>query len=220
MDFRRVAGFAGLTFAASVLLLNGLRVASGRPLGGATMSEITAYLVEHGDILRLASIIAPLPMISLPVFAAGVLISTRDAAGRVNGWAVAGVAGAVMNTSVFAGVLATDAILGARSSTLDLVPQYTQVLWDLNLVSFALAIGAVGLTLGGLGFAVLTSGTSIGLGRLSVVGAVFLLAGAVQSQAALQGSPTFFIALPGALIWLAFLLIVSVRMIRSPEANL
>ncbi len=68
-------------------------------------------------------------------------------------------------------------------------PQYTQVLWDLNLVSFALAIGAAGLTLGGLGLAVLTSGTSIGLGRRGVVGAVFLLAGSVQSQAVLQGSP-------------------------------
>ena len=57
-------------------------------------------------------------MVSLPVFAAGVLVLTRDGQGRLNPWGLVGLAGAVMNVTVFSGVLATDAILGARAATL------------------------------------------------------------------------------------------------------
>jgi hypothetical protein len=179
------------------------------------MADIVAYFAAHGGIPRLASFIAPLPMVSLPVFAAGVLVLTRDGQGRLNPWGLAGFAGAVMNVTVFAGVLATDAILGARAATLSAHPQYTQMLWDLNVAFFSFPLACASLTLGGLGMAMLTSGIGPRMGRLAAVGAPFLLLGATQSQAALAGSSIPGIAVPGMLIWLCFLMVVSWAMIQT-----
>ena len=215
MGLSRWSGVAGFMFLGSVLLLNGMRAATGRPLGDAAMTDIVAYFVEHGSIPRLASYMAPIPMLSFPVFAAGVLALTRDGQGRLNTWGVVELAGAVMNVSVFAGVLATDAILGSRASTLAENPQYAQMLWDLNVVLFPLAVGCAALALGGLGLAVLTSGVGPRLGKVALAGAAFLLAGAIQSQPALAGSSTPAVAVPGVLIWLSFVVVVSVKMIRQ-----
>jgi hypothetical protein len=215
MSFLRVAGLGGLLFAIPVTVVNTFLVAPRKPIGDPPLSVIVSYYVEHGDAVRLLSIIAPIAWAALSLFTAGVLLSTRGTDGRTNGWALVGLAGIAMMVPSFCGVVTADSVLATRASTLAERPEFTQMLWDFHMILQILNWAFVAIALCGFGMAAVVSGAAPRLGRLAVPGAVLLLAGSTQSLAGLGGSSSVFIGLPGFVIWLVFVLGYSLVMIRS-----
>lgn len=212
--FTRIAGVGGLAFGTAVFIGNAFLVLPAKPLGGARLSAIVRYYSEHGSTVGMFSYVAPIAWAAISLFAAGVVIST-ESEGRPNGWALMGLAGIATMIATFCGVVTADLVLAARASTLESTPLYTQLLWDYHMVLQILNLTFVAIALGGFGMAAVTAGTAPWLGRLALVGAVLLLAGATQTSPGLVGRGPTLIALPGFLIWLIFVIGYSVKMIRS-----
>lgn len=217
MDFRRIAGVGGLAFGATVLTVNASLVLPAKPLGGASLSAIVAYYGEHGGSVRLFAIVAPVAWAAIALFTSGVVVSTRSA-DRLNGWALAGVVGIAAMIATFCGVVTADLVLATRAETLATNPQYTQLLWDYQMVLQILNLTFVAIALCGFGMAAVTSGTAPRLGKVAVLGSGLLLAGATQSIPGMTGGGSALIALPGFIIWLIFVLGYSVIMIRMPAS--
>lgn len=215
MRYIRVGGIAGLTFIALVVGTNIPIGASGKPAGEATVSEIAAYFSEYDTISLVASYTGPLIWLALPLFAIGVLVATRDTAGKANPWAIAGVAGAVMQNGLFSLVIATDVVLATRADSLAALPQFTQTLWDIQHAFFALNGASLALALSGFAMAALTSrATSRWFAGLGLVGAFVLMVSATQSSAAISGPPVI-IGFVGFIIWVTWIASFSVKLLRT-----
>ena len=215
MDFKRVAGICGIGFGVIVFTANAFFVGPAKPLGGVPLSEIVSHYSEHGNLIWSFAYVGPIAWVAISLFAAGVVVSTRSK-GRLNGWALAGLLGIATMIPTFCGVVTADLVLAARASTLAANPQYTQLLWDCQMVLQILNLTFVALALGGFGMAAVTSATAPRLGKLAAVGALLLLAGATQSKTGLTGAGPALVAIPGFVIWLIFVVGYSVAMIRSP----
>lgn len=215
MRFRRAAGLGGLAFGVSVLVVNAFLVVPAKPLGGAGIPAIVAYYANHGGAVRAFGYVGPFAWVAIALFAAGVVDSTR-VAGRVNGWALFGMAGVVTMIATFCGVVTADLTLAIRASTLEASPVYAQLLWDFHMVLQILNLTFVAIALGGFGMATVTSRTAPRLGKLALVGGLLLLAAATQSEAGMTERGPTLVALPGFAIWLIFVIGYSVTMIRSP----
>lgn len=215
MDFRRVAGLGGLSFGAAVLVGNAFLVLPAKPIGNATLSQIASYYVEHGSAVSFFAYVAPVAWLSISLFAAGVVVSTRHE-GRPNGWSLVGAMGVATMIATFCGVVTADLALAARAATLLANPQYTQVLWDYHMVLQILNLTFIAVALGGFGMAAVTSGVAPRLGKMGLLGSAFLLAAGTQALPGVTGAGPTLVALPGFAIWLIFVIGYSVTMIRSP----
>lgn len=96
-DFRRVAGMAGVISAIALLLGLVAGFAQGAPPAlDASSQEITTFFSDNEGLARMAGLLNVLPILTLPIFFAGIYVLFRDSGAAAgprgvlgDGWPVA-----------------------------------------------------------------------------------------------------------------------------------
>ena len=215
----RAAGFGALTFAVTVIAQNLIRGASA-PGTGASGREVLSHYSGHGAIMFILAATYVVSGLGMAVFLGG---ATRRllSAGRP-GWAVTGVVGATCIMTMFALVVAAEQAL-TIAAHMD-KPQLgaIQALWALHNSIFTILDLSIAVALLGLSRAAVAAGmTPKVFIRLAPIGSAMLLVGTLAGPAIAAGHALALFAVTGLgfLIWLAFLIVTGVRLVRSEEVR-
>lgn len=213
--FLRVAGFAGIGFAAVIVLANVVLVPSGLPPTGAGIAEVVEFFGAHQNALAAASALMPAAWVLALVFGAGLLSAVRRRGHE--GWALVGFAGLVLQNGAFAGVAAIRLALPTAEGAVTALWALHDALFTLNGVFLATAM---------VGFS--ASGLSAGLiarwqAWLGFVSAALLFCSATLTPLVIDHTgPLGLLGLAGWLMWVVWLvacgaaLVVEKRITTTP----
>ena len=88
-------------------------------------------------------------------------------------------------------------------------------LWVLHNAIFGVLLASIGIALAGLSAAAAASGQVADWWKaLGLLGSILLLIAAATTPAIIEGGPTMFVGLAGFLIWLTFVTVSSVTLLR------
>ena len=150
MSFVRLAGAAGVMFAAIVLVINVALAAAKWPLDGdATPGEVARYFADHTGLLGLDVSLALVNVLLIAVFGAGVfaVVWPRERQ-RDEAWSVVGVIGVAVMTALFSAVVAARAaLLGGHDPAGGLFDLHNALF---TAVGIGLALILIGFSVGGL----------------------------------------------------------------------
>ncbi len=212
----RLGGISGLVFVVTVIFQNVVRAVID-PAADASPADVTAWTVDHRLALEL---LAALFLFEMPFLAAFVATIYRRTVSGPSGWlAATGLIGALAIVVFFSINVAVEVALTAQGAALADSPAVTSALWSFHQALFAMNFAAVGVALLGLGLAAAAHGLiPRWMGYASVAGAVLLVGGSLGAVAATEGSMApLAIAMPGWLVWMAFVAVASFRLAASPE---
>jgi hypothetical protein len=215
-NFTRVAGIAGIAFAALIVLANIPLLFAGLPTTGTETSEVIDFFGANDAALGWSSAFGPTIWVLATVFGAGVVAalwpSERE---RAEAWSLAGFAGILLQNVTITGVIATRLALG-RTAGED--ASAATALWALHDALFTLngtflALALTGLSIGGLRSGLIGSW----LGRAGLVAAALQFASATLAPLIIEReSPLGLIGLAGWLIWVGWLISYGVTLLRLP----
>lgn len=151
------------------------------------------------------------------MFAAGVVAAIRPHERRSgDSWSLVALAGAVMQNAIFASVVAIQTTLGVA----DLTGDVAWGLWQVHNALFTLNTASLVIVL----VSVSVGGRRAGLLRawqrtLGLVAASLLVVAGVTTPVSLDGHPIGMLGLVGFLLWIAFIVSVSVRLLRGSDRD-
>lgn len=215
----RAAGWGALTFAVTVIAQNVIRGASA-PANGAGISDVLSRYSEHGAIAFVLAATYVVSGLGMAVFLGGA--TGRLLAGGRPGWAVTGVVGATCIMALFAVVVAAEQALTLAAHMDKPDVGAIQALWALHNSVFTVLDLSIAVALLGLSRAAVAAGMAPKVfGRLAPVGAAMLLVGTIGGPAIAVGNAMALFAVTGVgfLIWLAFLIVTGIRLVRSEEVR-
>jgi hypothetical protein len=220
MKRTRMAGWAAIGFVAVVAALNMIEnVGTGRPDPGAAAEEVARWATDAAPYLWASTMLVPVAWVLLAVVTVTMWEKARSA-GRSMHSPMLAVLGSAMTMGTLSAAIAADAVL---ISSIDVLStDAVEVLSGVATALFLLNWAALAATLFGL------SRTMLDLGavprwtdRVSIAGSGLLLVGAMQSAAALDGVlPGLLLGLAGFAVWLLFLLVAGIRLIRAERTEL
>lgn len=210
MSFRQIAGIAGVVFV--VLLAITIALTAGEPSPADPLSDVVDYYQDDAGLIEVALGLGTAAILLLPVWLVGIV-------GRLGGqgepWAVVGLVGGAIIVAAATVQGAFDAALVLRHEQLG-DDSFTLLLWDLRNITFAGITIAGAVLLGGLSIAtLLRGGLPAWLGWLGAVGALAGAVGAIPIVALADGSDIGLFAFAWFIIFLLWVLISSVLLIRS-----
>ncbi len=223
MPFQRLTGLAGIVFVVLVGGFNILLGASGAPLNAADAADIAGYLANNNATITTISVIAPLVWVSLLVFGIGVFAKVRSTdVDRGEAWGALGLVGVLLVCAMFSIVVGTYVALSLGADSLAANSALTEMIWRFNRAMFTL--NGTGLAVALLGFSMAGERArfiSTGHARVGFVGAVLSLASATAVTPVVNGSAVGLLGLAGFLVWLGWVVAVSIRLLRdaSPTAT-
>lgn len=212
-----LGGVGGLVFVALLVIQNAIR--SGFPQPNAGTATVTSYYAAHrGASIALASVY-PLGALGIVLFVAAVLARVVDGKSRA-----AGLAGALSAAGIAAGfsvVTATDIALAEYIHRGHVSASVVDALWVLHNATFAVLFVWIGITLAALTAASADIGLLANVWKpAGLVGGICLLVGSANAFSVLSGSPIFIVALLGFIVWAAFLVTMSIRLLRDRNDSL
>jgi hypothetical protein len=212
--FARLSGFAGIGFAALILMLNLLvLVPAGLPSPGAGPEDAVAFFGSEADAMRLGTMFLPLVWVLATAFGAGAVAAVREGEReRGEAWALIGFAGVLLQnlnvTSVSAVRLGLAHTGAAESAT---------ALWALHEALFGLngtflALALVGLSVAGRRGGIIPTW----LAAMGFAAAALQFASAVLTPQVMEGGNALgLIGLAGWLIWVAWLVLYGAFLARG-----
>jgi hypothetical protein len=215
----RAAGWGALTFAVTVIAQNLIRGASA-PGNGASSTEVLSHYAEHGAIIFVLVATYVVSGIGLAVFLGGAM--RRLLAGSRRGWAITGLVGATCVMSLFAVMVAAEQALTIAAHQDHPDTGAIEAIWVLHNSVFTVLDFSIAAALLGLSRAAVADGmTPRVFTRLAPLGAGMLLVGTLAGPAIAAGHAMVLFGVTGLgfLIWLAFLLVTGVHLVRSEEAR-
>jgi hypothetical protein len=215
----RAAGWGALTFVVTVIAQNLIRGASA-PGNGATGTEVLHHYADHGATMFVLVTTYVVSGLGLAVFLGGAM--KRLLATSRRGWALTGMVGATCVMTMFALVVAAEQALTIAAHMDRPDVGAIEALWVLHnsiftILDFSIAIALIGLSRAGI-----ADGMTPGVfARLAPVGAGLLLVGTLAGPAIAAGHAMVLFAVTGVgfLLWLAFLTVTGVRLVRSGESR-
>jgi hypothetical protein len=211
----RAAGCGALTFAVTVIAQNLIRGATA-PGNGASPALVLSHFSGHGTISFVLAATYVVGGIGMAVFLGGVLRPLL--AGGRPGWAVTGVVGAVCIMAVFGLVVAAEQALTLAAHLDHPSIGAIQALWVLHNSIFTILDLSIAVALMGLARAATAAAmTPKAFDRLAPLGAAMLLVGTIAGPAIAVGHAMARVAVTGLgfLIWLAFLIVTGLRLVRA-----
>ena len=211
-----MAGWAAVAFVAAVLTINVVEnVVTARPDPGVPVDEVVSWAVDAGPHLWSSTLLVPVAWVLLAIVVVAVWDRARSVEGGAFFPALAAI-GSAMTMGTLSAAIAADAVLISRVG--ELSPSAIEVLSGLATALFVMNWAALAVALFGLSRTVWRLGMiRPWLGRTSLVGSGLLLVGAVQTAPAFEGVLVgLLVGLAGFVIWLLFLVVVGIRLIRSP----
>ena len=211
---RRLAGAGAATFAVIVVGQNAVR-GSAAPMPGASGADVLEYYADHRAVTTVLLASFLVGAVSLAAFVGGSMRSFLTSARR--GWAITGLIGAIGVIAMFAGVVASEQALTVLASGDGADTATAESIWALHNSLFTVNFAFIALALVGLSRAGIATGTTPRPFRwLAPIGAGLLSVGTVAGAyiAAGDAAALFGIATTGFVVWLAFLVTTSTRLLR------
>jgi hypothetical protein len=211
----RAAGWGALIFAVVVIVQNLIRGASA-PGNGASAAQVLSAYSSDGAVPFVLAATYVVSGVGMALFLGGVT-RTLLATAR-GGWAITGLVGALGIVTVFTLVVAADQALSVAAHTDRPQLGAIQALWALHNSIFSVLDLFIAVALLGLSRAAVAAGlTPHAFIWLAPVGAVLLAIGVIAGPAIAGGDALglFGAAGLGFLVWLAFLLVTGLRLVRS-----
>jgi hypothetical protein len=213
----RAAGWGALTFAIVVIGQNIIRGASS-PGNGASAAQVLSHYSADGAIPFVLAATYVVSGIGMALFIGGV---TRRllATGRP-GWAITGLVGALGIVSVFTLVVAAEQALSVAAHMDHPQLGAIQALSALHNSIFSVLDLFIALALVGLSRATVAAAmTPKAFTWLAPAGAAGLVIGVIAGPAIAGGDAMalFAVAGLGFLVWLAFLIVTGLRLIRTSQ---
>lgn len=213
-QFTRVGGIGAIGFATMIVLGNLITVPAGHPSPGADPAEATAFIAGHDELLQWSSALTPIAWFGVVLFAAGVFsvlwpLERR----RGEAWSVVGVAGLLLQTAVFAGVVATRLAVVQQPGEAPALWPLQDALLTINGTFLALAL--TGLSIAGFRCGLIQRWHQL----LGFTAAALTFASAVLTPLVIdQGGIFGLIGLTGWLLWVIWLLAYGTALIRRTPA--
>lgn len=214
--FNRVGGFGAIGFATAIVLANLITIPAGHPKPGAELVDATAFFADHGDLVGLSTALTPIAWFCVVLFAAGAFATLWPHERQRNeAWSVVGVAGLLLQTAVFVGVVSTRVALVQQ-------PEQAAALWPLQDALLTINGTFLALALTGLSIA----GFRCGLIRpwqrtLGFAAAVLTLLSAVLTPLVVARSGALgLIGLAGWLLWVVWLVSYGTALIKRGSRSL
>ncbi|WP_328994362.1 hypothetical protein OG394_07970 [Kribbella sp. NBC_01245] len=209
-QFNRVGGFGAIGFATTIVLANLITIPAGHPTSGAELDEVTAFFADHGGLVGLSSALTPIAWFCVVLFAAGAFATLwPQERERNEAWSVVGVAGLLLQTAVFVGVISTRVALVQQ-------PEQAAALWPLEDALLTINGTFLALALTGLSIAGLRCGLIRPWQRtLGFTAAALTLLSAVLTPLVVARGGVFgLIGLAGWLLWVVWLFSYGTALIK------
>ena len=207
---RRMAGVSALAFAGGVVVANA--VIAGGPMADWQASEAAAWFAANGTRLSVANAMIALTLPALIAFSTAMLELARGSH-RARLWTVFGALGAASMVGVFA------AVVGGNIAAVHLAGDVAlfEVAWRLHFAAFAINMTALGIAFFGFNLGAHAAGLIPSWQRtMGVIGALLLLGTGFANTTVAGGS---LAAAPGGigfLLWLVWLIVTGIRLVRAP----
>lgn len=213
MNTLRLGGLAGLGFVGIVGSVNVLLGSAGMPRAGSSRAEVTDFFATKADTVMLASSLATLVWLLLPLFATGLVARfRREPADEVESWSLLGLGAVIMQNALFAGVVGTQVVL----ATTDLSGDAFWAVWQLHNALFTLNGSSLALILIAFSVAGLRTGVIRAWhGRLGLTAAAVLAFSSLTTPYHEDAPAIGMVGLAGFLMWLVWVVTYSVKLVRG-----
>lgn len=211
-----VGGIGGLAFVASVIAQNALR--AGFPPNDASAVRVAAYYADHRGVTIALAVLFPIGALGLAAFLGALLSRIGDGDHRAA--AYAGAFGAAGIVGTYTMLIASDLGLAGAVHRGDPAADIVSGLWVFHNAVFGVLLTSIGIALAGLSAASAASGL---LGewwkRAGLLGAVLLLVASATTPLIIDASPTMAIGLVGFLVWIGFVTVAAIKLLRTTSAG-
>lgn len=212
----RIVGGVALAYAASMIVQNAVFAVTGAPDYTAPLSMVLTYHAENQGALAVTSGLEAMNMVLLLSFVTALhgLVVRRGGAGA--DWSRLAVAAGATLAALFALTIATHITVVLATHGLTEPNPAFELIWQLHAATFALALPALGATFIGAALATHASGLTRPWQRIPgmIGGSLPILAG-FGNLAIADGSPLLFIGTLGLAMWLVWLVVTGLRLIRG-----
>ena len=211
----RTAGWAAMGFVAAIVTLNLVEnIGTGRPEPGAAAEEVARWATDATPYLWASTVLVPVAWVLLALVTVIRWEKARSAGASMSSPMLA-VLGSAMTMGTLSAAIAADAVLISSIDALSV--DAVEVLSGFSTALFLLNWVALAVTLYGLSRTMLNLGVAPQwTDRLSIAGSGLLLVGSMQSALALDGLfQGLLLGLAGFAIWLLFLLVTGIRLVRT-----
>jgi hypothetical protein len=215
----QVAGMAGLVFVAIAVAQNLLR-GSG-PLNDASATDVATYYGAHRSTVAALVALFAVGAVALFTFVSGLYARLRSPeSGELGGWARVGFIAVIVVGGTFTAVNVLEIGVATTAGQATSDTALVGALWHLYWAGFALNLVPLSLALAGLGTAAAVCGVVPRWVRPVVsTGALLLLAGGAGAVAIADGSHWLAVGVPGYVIWLGFVAITGVSLLRRTQGD-
>ncbi len=210
-DAGLVGGIGGLVFVASVIVQNALR--AGFPPNDASGARVAAYYDAHRGTSLALAVLFPIGALGLAAFLGALL--ARLGRGDHRAAALAGAFGAAGIIGTYTMLIATDLAIAGYVHRGSPSPEVVDGLWVVHNAIFGVLLASIGVALAGFSAAAAASAMLPDWWKaLGLLGAVLLLVAAATTPTILDAGPSLFIGLAGFLVWIVFVTLGSVALLR------
>ncbi len=214
---RIVGGVGGLTFVATVVVQNLLR--ASMPANDAAIGKVTAFYADHRTTTAVLAVLFAVGAVGIATFTGALLTRLRSSVAR--GPAIGGAVGVAGVVALFATTVVADLAVSGYVHRGHADPSVVSGLWVLHASAFGVLTVFLGIALAGLAAAAAAEGLVPAAWKgVGLVGGLLLLAGGAATPAAIDGSKVIAVSLVGFLVWLVFVAVASVALLReSPQSS-
>ena len=212
----RIVGVTAIAYAASMIVQNVLFAFPPAPNYGDPLDVVLTYHAQNQSVLAVTSGLEAVNMLLLLLFVTALhgLVQRRGGIGA--DWSRLAVAAGATLAVLSALTIATHiAVVLTADGLAEPTPAF-KLIWQLHAATFALSLPALGATFIGAALATHASGLTRPWQRLIGVagGSLPILAG-LGNRAIAGGSPVLFVGVLGLAMWLVWLIVTGLRLIRA-----
>jgi hypothetical protein len=212
----RIVGIIAVAYAASVFVQNAVFAVTGAPGYSDPIGVVLSYHAKNQGVLAIGFGLESVNMLLLLWFVTALhgLVQRRGGAGA--DWSRLAVAAGATLSALFALTIATHiAVVVAAGGLSEPTPAF-EMMWRLHAAVFALALPALGATFIGAALTTHASGLTRPWQRLlGVAGGSLPIFAGIGNLAIAHGSPLVFVGVLGLAMWLVWLVVTGLRLIRG-----
>ena len=214
----RIVGVVAVAYAASVFVQNAVFAVTGAPDYSDPLGVVLAYHTANRGAMAVAVGLETVNIVLLLLFVTALygLVQRRGGAGA--DWSRLAVAAGATLAALSALTIATHiAVVLAADGLAEPTPAFA-LIWQLHAAIFALSLPALGATFIGAALATHASGLArLWQGLLGVAGGSLSILAGTGNLAIADGSSLVFVGVLGLALWLVWLLVTGLRLIRGQD---
>ena len=213
---KRNVGILALAYATSILAQNVLFGISGAPGYNDSIEAVLSYHANNQGTLAITSGLEAVNMVFLLLFVTALGGYIKNHGNRGSNWVHLSTIASATLSALFALTIATHISVTLAAKSLNEPNLAFQMMWQFHAASFALSLPALGLTIIGTVLALYSSGLI--RSKMKVFGlliSVLPIIAGLGNLAVAGGSSFIYIGVMGLFLWILWLILTGLRLIRG-----